>query len=94
MQLPERGLELWRRAGARAAGDVAWLPRCPVSYLTPFTLLMVSWHLWLAEWGKTPLDFGCPPDELDPRYQIAMAVLKRESARVEREELERIKRER
>jgi hypothetical protein len=31
---------------------------------------------WLETWGKTPLDFGLRPDEVDPGYEEAMLVLK------------------
>ncbi|HET7276129.1 MAG TPA: hypothetical protein VFI91_13250 [Longimicrobiaceae bacterium] len=38
---------------------------------------------WLEIWGKTPLDLGLAPDQLDPAYEEAMMVIKNalESAR-------------
>lgn len=94
MQLPDHGLAIWRGVGFRTSGDVVWFPRCPASYLTAFTAGMLRWFFWLNEWGKTPMDFGASPNELDPRYAPAMQVLRRETARVEKEEIERMRRER
>jgi len=90
--LPDAALPLMERAGFRVTGDVAWMPRCPASYISPFTTLMLHWYLWLEQWHRTPLDMGLTdPALLDPRYHAAMVVLKRETMRVEREELERLR---
>lgn len=70
-----------------------WFPQCPLSYVTSFTATMLSWYVWLSEWGKTPMDFGARPEEVDPRYAPAMQLLRRERVRVEQEELERIRKE-
>ena len=91
--MPDRGVRLWRAAGFRTSGDVVWMARCPASYVTPFTEDMLTWYLWLNEWHKTPFDFGATPEELDHRYALAMAVLRREGARVEKEEMERVRKE-
>lgn len=72
---------------------MVWFPRCPAAYLTRFTAGMLAWYFWLSEWGKSPLDFGLAPDDLDPRYMPAMQVLRREMARVEREDLDRLRKD-
>ncbi len=90
MILPESAAELFGRNGFKTMGGVVFFPRCPAGYISPFTLLMLEWFLWLQNWSKTPFDIGFSSgtgEEIDPRYFAAMRILKRESNRIEREEL-------
>lgn len=75
---------------------MVFLPRWPATYLDAWTARMLDWFTWLDVWGKTPLDLGLTPeerDELDPRYPLAMKLLKREFSRLERERLDELKKE-
>lgn len=92
MTVPEYSEGLFRRLGLEAGGGVVMTPRCPALLITPFTEWMLEWFSWLESWRKTPYDLGVSSsEELDPRYYAAMQVLKRETARLNRERIDRIK---
>lgn len=90
--LPESGAELLGVAGYEVMGGVVWFRRCPAAVVSPFTRQALEWYLWLDLWHKGPHDLGFRGghEEIDPRYWAAMAVLKREYSRIEREEIDKI----
>jgi hypothetical protein len=36
----------------------------------------VNAFTWLEVWGKTPLDLGLRPDQLDPAWSDAVVIIK------------------
>lgn len=92
--MPEAAARIWAAAGFEVQGLFVWFPRCPATYVTAFTREMFKWFGWLDLWGKTPFDMGLrDEDEIDPRYEPAMTILKAEFQRLEREELDHIKKQ-
>ena len=92
LDLPESVAETFERCGLRRFGSVVLFPRCPASYVTAFTELMLEHFFFLRTWNKGPFELHPGWDgPLDPRFWPAMQVLQCELVRIEKEELDAIR---